>query len=162
MLKQPGEMTFKITAVLIGVSAVFELTAVSTSMPFFGIILTTPTVMLYHLTYMILFTALAFGLWYAKRWGYYVLWLTLILYVTDHLQAVINSELLREYIVLQLQDYDRILKLLQMDFALLKQSGMLDFVVFMLQVMGYTIAACWLGFGVYVYQQRRYFGIDHE
>ncbi len=73
-----------------------------------------------------------------------------------------NSELLREYIVLQLQDYVRVLKLLQIDLAVLKQPVILDSIVFSMQVMGFTMAVCWLGFGVYAYQHRRYFGIDHE
>ena len=158
-MKQPSEMTFKITAVLIGVSAVFELTTVSTSVPFFGTILITPSVMLYHLSYMIIFAVLGFGLWYAKVWGYVTLWLTLIVYVVDRLQLAMSPTLLREYIVTQLQNYDRVLKLLQMDLVHLEQSGMLDFVVFILQVMGFTMAVCWLGFGVYAYQQRGYFGM---
>ena len=158
-MKQPSEMTFKITAVLIGVSAVFELTTVSTSVLFFGTILITPSVMLYHLSYMILFTVLGFGLWYAKAWGYVTLWLTLIVYVVDRLQLAMSPALLREYIMMQLQSYDRILKLLQMDMALLEQSGMLDVIVFSMQIMGFTMAACWLGFGVYAYKQRGYFGM---
>lgn len=162
MLKQPGEITFKITAVFFWISAFFELTSVSASMPLFGVIVISPTVMLYHLTYLILFTVLGFGLWFAKGWGYYTLWLTTVVYATDRIQAGLSPDLLREYITAQLQDHAQVLKLLQMDMGFLKQSGILDLTVWWMQVLAFAIAACWVGFLGYAYRHRRYFGLGHE
>jgi hypothetical protein len=158
-MKQPGELTFKITAVFFWVSAFFEITSVSASMPLFGMIVISPAVMLYHLTYLVLFTVLGFGLWFAKGWGYYSLWLTTLIYVTDRIQAALNPELLREFITAQLQDHAEALKLLQIDIGFLKQSGILDFTVWWLQLLAFAMAACWVGFLGYAHLRRRYFGL---
>lgn len=155
--KKPGDLTFKITAVLIGLSGLFELTSMSAQTPFFGILLAVPEVMFYHFIYVALFIAVGIGVWLARPWGYILLQITCGIYVVDRLQVAVFPETIRKYVLSQLQEVTTRLAEFQVDLSMLQDPMLINQFVWIIQIMSLTIAACWLGFAIWAYWRRAYF-----
>lgn len=165
---KPGELTFRITAIMIGASAFVELTSLLASVPLFGHVISGMAVIPYHLAYVVLFAVLGYGIWQARRWAYHLLLVTCLLYIIDRTQAAVYVDAIRMYLYQQFEQHQILLammsKLMQaqppLDLDLLIDSGIFDYLVFMMQVTSVVMAACWAGFGVWAYWRRAYFGID--
>lgn len=155
--KKPGTLTFKISAVLIGLSGLFEFTSMTSQTPFFGLLLSAPAVMVYHFIYAVLFIAVGIGVWLARPWGYRILQLTCGIYIVDRLQMAASSETLREYILATLQDMTAKYAQYNLDFSMMTDPALIGQAVWITQVMALTMAACWLGFSVWARWRRAYF-----
>ena len=158
--KKPGELTFKITAVLLGLSGLFEITSLTARTPLFGHLVTMPTILVYHLFYIVLFIAVGIGVWRARTWGYYLLQFTCVVYTLDRLQAALFPEAIREYLLSELAAAKLQLAGLPVDLSMLEQPELIDQITWSLQVISLTIAVCWAGFAVWTYWRRAYFGFE--
>jgi hypothetical protein len=165
---RPGELTFKIAAIMIGASAFVELTALLASVPLFGHVVSGVAAVPYHLGYVVLFAVLGYGIWGARRWAYQLLLVTCLLYVIDRVQSAVYVNAIRKYLYQQFEQHQILLTTLSkmlkqyppLDLDLLIDSGIFDYLVFMMQVTSVMMAACWAGFGLWAYWRRAYFGID--
>lgn len=146
--RKKGFYTFRITAVLILISAVFELFAVTSEAPLFGAVRGGMVVAVYHLVYVALFTALGLGLWQGRTWGYTLVFVTAGVYTLDKAQLVLARNALEEYLRGMMAGLDPALVAAGMDVALMAQAVALMSVV---AVLG------WWGFALYAYWRREYF-----
>lgn len=158
--KNPGDLTFKITAVLLGLSGLFEITSLTARTPLFGHVVAMPSILVYHLFYIVIFIAVGIGVWLARTWGYYLLQFTCVVYTLDRLQAAMFPEAIREYLMSELAAAKVQLAGLPVDLSVLEQPDLIDQIIWILQVTSLTIAACWAGFAVWTYWRRAYFGFE--
>ncbi len=159
-IKKPGELTFKITAVLLVLSGIFEMMSLTTRVPLFGHIVTMPAILWYHYFYIILFVAVGVGTWLARTWSYYLLQFTCVVYTLDRLQASMYSQAIREYLMAELASVKIRLAGLPVDVSILDQPDFIKQIIWLLQLASFLIAACWAGFAVWTYWRRAYFGIE--
>lgn len=146
--RKKGHFTFRTTAVLLMVSAAFELLSLSAEEPLFGEIRSGIGVGMYHLVYVALFTALGVGLWRARKWGYTLVFVTAALSTLDKLQFVMNQQAMEGFIKQQMSGYEEALQLQGVDSALFMQTIVL---------MNIIVVLCWWGFALYTYWRRDYF-----
>lgn len=146
--RKKGHFTFRTTAVLLMVSAAFELLSLTTEEPLFGEIRSGISVGIYHLVYAALFVALGVGLWRARKWGYTLVFVTAALYTLDKLQFVMNQQVMEGFIKQQMSGYEEVLQSQGVDSALFMQVIALTSII---------IVLCWWGFALYTYQRRDYF-----
>ena len=146
--RKKGHFTFRTTAVLLMVSAAFELLSLTAEEPLFGEIRSGISVGIYHLAYAVLFTALGVGLWRARKWGYNLVFVTTALYSLDKLQFVLNQQVLEGFIKQQMSGYEEVFQSQGIDSALLMQAIVLTNII---------IVLCWWGFALYTYWRRDYF-----
>lgn len=143
-----GHFTFRTAAVLIMVSAAFELLSLTAEEPLFGEIRSGIGVGIYHLAYAVLFTALGVGLWRARKWGYTLVFVTTALYTLDKLQFVMNQQVLEGFIKQQMSGYEDVFQSQGIDSTLFMQTIVLTNII---------IVLCWWGFALYTYWRRNYF-----
>ena len=146
--RKKGHFTFRTTAVLLMVSAVFELLSLTTEEPLFGEIRSGIGVGIYHLVYAVLFAALGVGLWRARKWGYTLVFVTATLYTLDKLQLILGRHAMENFIAQQMSGYEETLRSQGVDSALIMQAIMLTSII---------IVLCWWGFALYTYWRRDYF-----
>ena len=146
--RKKGHFTFRTTAVLLMVSAAFELLSLTAEEPLFGEIRSGIGVGIYHLVYAALFVALGVGLWRARKWGYTLVFVTVALYTLDKLQFVMNQQVMEGFIKQQMSGYEEVLRSQGVDSALFMQAIVLTSIV---------IVLCWWGFALYTYWRRDYF-----
>ena len=146
--RKKGHFTFRTTAALLMVSAVFELLSLTAAEPLFGEIRSGIGVGIYHLVYAVLFAALGVGLWRAREWGYTLVFVTATLYTLDKLQFILNRQVLENFIAQQLSGYEEVLQSQGIDSALFMQAIVLSSI---------AIVLCWWGFALYTYWRRDYF-----
>ena len=146
--RKKGHFTFRTTAVLLMVSAAFELLSLTAEEPLFGEIRSGIGVGIYHLAYAALFTALGVGLWRARKWGYTLVFVTAALYTLDKLQFILGRHAMESFIAQQMSGYEETLRSQGVDSALIMQAIMLTSII---------IVLCWWGFALYTYWRRDYF-----
>jgi len=146
--RKKGHLTFRITAALFILSAVFEIGSIGTETALFGAIHAGIIAIIYHLIYLALFTALGFGLWNAKKWGYTLVFVTTVLYTLDKVQFLLSQKVIQELVRQSIAGYENALQLQGITEALLMQSIVLMTVAMMVG---------WWGFALYTYWRRDYF-----
>ena len=146
--RKKGHFTFRTTALLLMVSAAFELLSLTTEEPLFGEIRSGISVGIYHLMYAELFAALGVGLWRARKWGYTLVFVTATLYTLDKLQFILSRQAMENFIVQQMSGYEEALRSQGVDSALIMQAIVLTNII---------IVLCWWGFALYTYWRRDYF-----
>ncbi|MHB8534614.1 MAG: hypothetical protein ACYDBW_04125 [Sulfuricaulis sp.] len=149
--RKKSTFTFRSTAVLFILSAVFELLSVTSDVPLFGAIRGGLSANIYHLVYVLLFLGLGVGLWGAKPWGYRLVFITTVLYTLDKLQLLLSRQTIEAFITLQMGGYENELQAQGIDAALIMEAIMLTSIVAVL---------CWWGFLWYAHNHRDYFQPD--
>lgn len=144
--KGKGRTTFRIAAVLFLLSALLELSGISSVVLLLGRFRGGWPAAAVHLLYAGIYLALGIGLWKAYRWGYRLVYAASILYTLDKLQYVVYRETILAEMMRQAGPYRQLLQAL--DPQMLLQVLML--------VAG-LFAACWWGFAFYTYIRRDYF-----
>ncbi len=143
-----GVFTFRTTAVLFILSAVFEIFSVTSEVPLFGAIRTGLSANIYHIAYILLFAALGIGLWEAKKWGYSLVFITTALYTVDKLQFVLSRQTVETFIAAQMGGYQSELQAQGIDTSLIMEAIVL---------MNIVVVLCWWAFAWYTYIRRDYF-----
>jgi len=146
--RKKGHFTFRTTAVLLMVSAAFELLSLTAEAPLFGEIRSGIGVGIYHLAYVALFMALGVGLWRARKWGYTLVFVTTAVYTLDKLQFILSRQAMENFIAQQMSGYEEALQSQGVDSALIMQAIVLTNII---------IVLCWWGFALYTYWRRDYF-----
>lgn len=146
--RKKGHLTFRITAVLFILSAVFEIFSVTDEVPLFGEIQFGTTAGIYHMVYAVLFLALGIGLWSARKWGYTLVFATTVLYTLDKLQLVLGRQALETFIKAQMSGFESQLQSQGIDGTLIVQAIVL---------MAIVVVLCWWGFALYTWWRRDYF-----
>lgn len=149
--RKKGYFTFRTTAILLVVSAAFDLLSITAEEPLFGEIRSGISVGLYHLVYAVLFTALGIGLWRARKWGYALVFVTAALYTLDKLQWVMNQQVMENFLRQHMSGYESVLQAQGIDNMMLMQAMTLTSIV---------VVLCWWGFAAYTYWRRDYFSAD--
>lgn len=145
-----GRFTFRFAAVCFALSAVWELVSLYDEVPLFGHIVGGTGATAYHVVYTALFAGLAIGLWAGRRFGYYLLFVTSVLYTVDRLQLFVGDTLMAQ-----------IRHALGGDEQLLQQVGA-DYLLRVLALTIFLFVLCWWGFVGYAYYRRDYFGISKQ
>lgn len=143
-----GRVTFRITAVLFILSAVFEVISLNSEALLFNAIRGGIIAVVYHLFYVAMFAALGFSLWNAAKWGYPLIFAATIIYTLDKLQLLMNQTTVETLVERALAGNQSVLQAQGITQALLVQSIMLMTVV---------VIVCWWGFALYTYWRRDYF-----
>jgi hypothetical protein len=151
--RKKGHFTFRTTAVLLMITAAFELWTVRNlsiigGEPLFGEIRSGLSVGIYHVFYAVLFAALGVGLWSAKKWGYALVFVTTAVYTLDKLQFILSRQAIENFIAQQMSGYEEVLQSQGVDSAFFMQAIMLASII---------IVLCWWGFALYTYWRRDYF-----
>lgn len=146
MERKKGHFTFRTAAVFFFVSAVFELLAVGTPVPFFGELRGGAVTLVYHLVYAALFVALGAGLWGARPWGYTLVFAVTALYTLDRLQLLLSDAAMNAVVVQMQAEIGAAMPGIEM--APVSQALVLLLVLFV---------AGWWGFALYARWRRDYF-----
>ena len=141
-----GKFTFQSAGVLFVLSALFELFSINSPVPLFGDIRGGIIAAAYHLIYVVLFSALGFGLFKARPWGYRLVFAATGLYTLDRLVYVLDRKALEAYLTAVLDKYGLTVGV--------PQTGFVLKVVTFATVL--TVAGWW-GFAGYAYLRRKYF-----
>lgn len=144
--RRKGHFTFRTAAVLFALSALLELTGMDLPAPLFGEFRGGTVALVYHLIYVLLFLALAVGLWTAKPWGHHAIFIGGVLYTLDKLQFLMSENLTQESVNMIFRGQEQLLQAVGADMVLLS----LTLVVFSF-ILG------WWGFAYYAYLRRSYF-----
>ncbi len=143
-----GRVTFRITAALFILSAVFELIYFNSGALLFGAIRGGIIAIVYHLFYVALFSALGFSLWNASRWGYPLVFAATTIYTLDKLQLLLDQQAVAAVVAQAMAGNEGALQAQGVTQALLLQSIML---------MTIVVIVGWWGFALYTYWRRDYF-----
>ena len=146
--QKKGRVTFRITAVLFILSAVFELISLNSEALLLGAIRGGVIAVVYHLFYVALFAALGLGLWNSARWGYQLVFAATAVYTLDKLQLFLNQQAISALVVQAMSGNESALQAQGITEAQLVQSIMLMTVV---------VIFSWWGFALYTYWRRDYF-----
>ncbi len=146
--QKKGRVTFRITAALFILSAVFELISLNSEALLLGAIRDGVIAIAYHLFYIGLFAALGLGLWNAARWGYPLVFAATVVYTLDKLQLFLNQEAISALVAQAMTGNESALQAQGITETQLVQSIMLMTVV---------VIVCWWGFALYTYWRRDYF-----
>ncbi len=144
--KVKGRMTFRISAVLFFLSAVFELAGIFSAVPLFGGYRGGLAAAAYHLLYTAIYLALGIGLWKARPWCYRLIFATALLITLDKLQYVIYHKTILAEMIRQAGPYRQLLQAIDPQMFLQ-----------ILILVSALLAACWWGFALYTYIRRDYF-----
>jgi hypothetical protein len=158
--RKKGTFTFRTAAVFFILSAVLELPFVTSEVPLFGAVRDGLIADVYHIVYVLLFTALGVGLWNGVRWAFPTVFITTVYYSLDTIQAFFSREAAEV-------DFKRqLMQILAGQEAAFQQVGVSkeDFMNAvingyhnMISVLPFVLLACWLGFAWYTYRRRDYF-----
>ena len=146
-----GEITFRIAAVLIIISACFELIGVTSGVPLFGEMRGGIGAAIYHLFYAGLYLALGIGIWQATPWGYKLVFITTAVYTLDMAQYLLNSEKMLDSMLRQLVGSREILRMLDKDMLMNAMT-----------IAIFLFTAGWWGFALYTYFRRDYFRLKKD
>jgi len=141
-----GRLTFRIAAVLFFISTLFELLAITSGVPLFGATRSGLAGIIYHLAYVALYAGLGFGLWFAKPWGYTLVFVGTAFYTLDKAQYIVYRKSILWELMRRLGGYREVLQMVDQQMILNA-----------LTVMAVVFAACWWGFAIYTYYRRDYF-----
>lgn len=143
-----GHFTFRITAVLFVLSAVFEFFGITSAAPLFGEIRSGIGAGIYHVIYIVLFLGLGFGLWKGSQWGYKLVFITTGFFTLDKLQFLLGQQLIETLAREQIAGYEAELQAQGIDVNMIVQAIVL---------MSLVVVLCWWGFALYTYWRRDYF-----
>ncbi|MFH1998082.1 MAG: hypothetical protein ABIK28_00310 [Planctomycetota bacterium] len=144
--KPKGNFTIRSAGVLFILSGAFELFSITSEVPLFGALRSGIVANLYHLVFVVGFSAAGIGLYTGKHWGYpLILWGTL-LYTFDRLLFLVDGSARDAYLMKQMSSYQEVSNLI--DVNVLDQ---------MLMLVALVSVACWWGFALYIYRKREYF-----
>jgi hypothetical protein len=143
-----GRITIKTTAVLLILSAGFDLVSVTSAVPLLGGMRAGATAMLYHLVFCAFFLAMGIGLWSGKLWGYKVFWAGTIFYTLDKALFLVDFKARTAYILKEVGGTPDILEFVGVELISQLMAGTTVFLMF-----------SWFGFALYVYIRRGYFGV---
>lgn len=146
--KRAGTFTLRFAGATFGLSAMFELLSIGSSVPMFGALRDGVIANAYHGIYVVFFGALCLGLWEAKRWGYRFLLAATWFYTADNLRYVLDRAGMKAQIDRQLADFGVARDLV--DAQSLMQMTTLVAILFV---------ACWWGFTLYARARRSYFAV---
>jgi len=141
-----GRFTFRTAAVFFALSVLIELAGLAMPAPLFGELRAGLAAQIYHLLYVLLFLVLAAGLWTAKRWGYYAVFIGGALYTLDKLQFLLSGEATQDFVLAQFRGQEPLLQAVGSDMVMLSLT-----LVTLAFVLG------WWGFAAYTYLRRSYF-----
>jgi len=141
-----GKFTFQTAGVLFFLSALLELFSIHSRVPLFGNVQSGMIAATYHLIYIVLFSALGFGLFKARPWGYRLVFAATAFYTLDRLVYVLDRKALEAYLATLLNKYG-------VTAGTLETGSILKVVM----LAGIISAACWWGFAGYTYLRRQYF-----
>lgn len=144
--RSKGRFTFRTAAVFFAVSTLIELAGLAMPAPLFGALRAGMAAQAYHLLYVLLFLALAVGLWTAKRWGYYAVFVGGAFYTLDKLQFLLSGEATQDFVLTQFRGQESLLQAVGSDMVMLSLT-----LVTLAFVLG------WWGFAAYTYLRRSYF-----
>jgi hypothetical protein len=153
--RKKGHFTFRTTAVLFVISALFELIVLTSETPLLGEMRGGMTAIIYHVIYLVLYAALGVGLWSAKKWGYTIVFVTTIIETLDGLQFLLDQKTFQAYVESvekQISLYEGELQSAGIDKALLMQS-----ILQSIELVCVVGLLCWWGFALYTYWRRDYF-----
>ena len=149
--RRRGEITFRIAAVLIILSACFELIGVTSGAPLFGEMRGGIAAVIYHLIYACLYLALGIGIWQATAWGYKLVFITTAVYTLDKAQYLLNREKMLDSTLRQLAGSREILRMIDK-----------NELVNIMTIAVLLFAAGWWGFALYTYFRRDYFRLNKD
>jgi hypothetical protein len=141
-----GKFTFQTAGILFVLSALFEMFSINSSVPLFGDVRGGMIAATYHLIYVVLFSALGFGLFRAKSWAYTLVFVVTGFYTLDRLVYVLDRKALEIYLVTLLGKYGVTIGVTE--------------TVFIIKVILFAtvlIVVFWWGFAGYTYLRRGYF-----
>lgn len=144
--RRKGHFTFRTAAVLFALSALFELAGVALPVPLFGEFRGGTAALVYHLIYVLLFLALAVGLWTAKPWGYLTIFIGGVLYTLDKLQFLMSGNVTKELVNTIFRGQEPLLQAVGPGMVMLSLT---------LVVLAFILG--WWGFAYYAYLRRSYF-----
>jgi hypothetical protein len=128
------------------ISAIFELSSLTTEIQLLGAVRGGAVAVLYHVVYVTLFLFMGVGLLTRRRWGYWLIFAGTAFYTLDKFLCLLDRETMEVYLMQQLQQYRDILEMIDKQAFL--QMMVLTTVLFI---------GCWWGFALYIYLRRDYF-----
>jgi hypothetical protein len=141
-----GHVTFRTAAALFALSSLLELAGMTLPAPLFGEFRGGTAALVYHLSYVLLFLALAVGLWTAKPWGYLMIFIGGVFYTIDKLQFLMSGNVTQELVNTVFRGQEPLLQ------AVGPGTVMLSLTLVVL-----TFVLGWWGFAYYAYLCRSYF-----
>ena len=144
--RRKGHFTFRTAAVLFALSALLEFAGMTLPAPLFGEFRGGTSALVYHLIYVLLFLALAVGLWTAKPWGYHTIFIGGVLYTLDKLQFLMIGNVARDFVNTLFRGQEPLLQAVGPDTVMLSLT---------LAVLAFVVG--WWGFSYYAYLRRAYF-----
>lgn len=144
--RRKGHVTFRTAAAFFALSALAELAGVTVVAPLFGEFRGGLVAVVYHLIYVLLFLALAAGLWTAKPWGYRAIFAGATLYTLDKLQFLMSGNATQQFVDTVFRGQEPLLESVGPDMVMLSLT---------LVVLAFVLG--WWGFAYYAYLRRAYF-----
>jgi len=141
-----GKFTFQTAGILFALSALIELFSINSRIPLFGNIQGGMVAAIYHLMYVVLYSALGFGLYKARSWAYRLVFIVTGVYTLDRLVYVLDRKALEIYLVTLLDKY-----------GLTVGIPDIGFILQVILLATALIVICWWGFAGYTYLRREYF-----
>ena len=142
-----GSFTIHTAGALLVLSAVLELAWITSEVPLFGALRGGVVAATYHLFYAALFAAMGIGLWTARRWGYHLVFAATLCYTLDKGIYLLDRGAREAHLMRLLGDNEAILEYVD-------KGAILQ----MMTLTTATLIGCWLGFALYIYLRREYFG----
>jgi hypothetical protein len=146
MTRPKGFYTIRIAGVLFVVSGMVEAALMATPVPWFGSLRAGTTIVVYHVSFAVVFLVMGVGLWTGARWGYGAVFAGTTVYSLDKIRYLFDRQGRAAEILYQLRNFPEFTGVLDMN-ALLNMSAL----------MTATFVLCWLGFAGYIYARRQYF-----
>lgn len=141
-----GRFTFRTAAAFFALSALIELAGATVPAPLFGEFRGGIVALGYHAIYVLLFLALAIGLWTARSWGYHAIFIGGLLYTLDKLQFLMSGSITQELVDIMFRGQEQLLQAVGPDMVMLSLT---------LVVSAFVLG--WWGFAYYAYLRRAYF-----
>ncbi len=146
MDRSRGRFTFRTAAAFFALSALLELAGATIPVPLFGEFRGGIAALGYHTIYVLLFLALAVGVWTARPWGYHAIFIGGLLYTLDKLQFLMSGNITQEFVNTVFRGQEELLRTVGPDMVMLSLT---------LVVIAFVLG--WWGFAYYAYLRRSYF-----
>lgn len=131
------------------VSALFELTTLTSPVVLFGDLRAGPVAVVYHLLFAAAFATVGVGLWRGATWAPAVVFATTGFYSLDRVLYLADDSGREAELHHAVRGYEHVLDLI--DPSMLTQ---------MTDVVTITSLLCWWGFAAYIYARRKYFAAE--
>ena len=146
LAKPKGKFTIQCAGVLLVLSGLVELFSLTAEVPLFGDLRGGAVAVIYHAAYLLLFSAMGFGLLALRRWGYSALLGGTVFYTLDKALWILDRNAQHLYVRKQLDGHQDILVLI----------GEESLPIYILSA-SLLFLASWWGFALYVYFHRKLF-----